>query len=170
MKEIWKPVKGFEGLYEVSNKGRVKSLAKVIIRTNGVPISYKEKILNPSMDNCEYLHVRLSLGNKYKLFKVHRLVAAHFLPDYSEELTINHKNHDKFDNRVENLEMMTLYDNIQDEHRHRDYYYCIEKREHVKQPKRYIKKLGYEYNHYRFLQSIRKKCEYMNTGLSFVRL
>lgn len=127
-KEKWKAVKGFEGLYEVSNMGRVKSLEKTI--TNGInithynktgevllnkPMTYKEKILKPCMDACGYLHYRLSKEHgRYTLFKAHRLVAKHFLKDYSEKLTVNHINGNKMDNRIKNLEMMTRSDNIKD--------------------------------------------------------
>lgn len=119
-KEIWVPVKGFEGKYEVSNLGRVKSLEKKMMGINishwwktkeikfDKEMTFKEKILKPGMDNFGYLHYRLTSGHQnFKLFKAHRLVAAHFLPDYSEKLLVTHINKNRFDNRASNLKMIT---------------------------------------------------------------
>lgn len=94
--EIWKPVVGYEGLYEVSNWGRVKSLK-----------FGKELILKPCTNNCGYLHVVLSKNNKQKNFYVHRLVAQAFLPNPHNYPCVNHKDENPLNNNVENLEWCT---------------------------------------------------------------
>ena len=92
-KEYWKPVVGYEGLYEVSNWGRVKSLK-----------FGKEKILKPSKNKKGYLHVVLCKENILKNFLVHRLVAEAFIPNPNNYKEVNHKDEDKSNNIVTNLE------------------------------------------------------------------
>ena len=89
MEEIWKDVVGYEGLYEVSNLGR--------IRRNG-------KILKPQKTRDGYLRVHLSKNGIAKHGKVHRLVALAFLPNPQNLPQINHKDEDKTNNAVNNLE------------------------------------------------------------------
>lgn len=96
MKEIWKSVKGYEGLYEVSDMGNVRSLRRK---------TTKGKILKPAIDKDGYLRVSLSKNNQIKNYPVHRLVAIAFVDGHSlENNIINHKNEVKNDNRAENLE------------------------------------------------------------------
>ena len=95
-KEYWKPVVGYEGLYEVSNWGRVKSLK-----------FGKEKILKQSKNNKGYCLVTLSKNGTHKHFQVHRLVALHFLPNPNNLPQINHKDENKTNNNVDNLEWCT---------------------------------------------------------------
>ena len=92
--EKWKPIDGFEGLYEISNLGRVKSL------------NYgKEKILKPQNNGKGgYLYVELWKNGKGKKFRVHRLVASAFLPNPEGFEQVNHINEDKTNNIVSNLE------------------------------------------------------------------
>lgn len=94
--EIWKPVKGFEGLYEISNFGRIKSLN---YRRTG-----KEKIMKPKKHRGGYLFVHLCRNGKYKRFYVHRLVGIAFIPNPEGLPEINHKNEDKTNNVVSNIE------------------------------------------------------------------
>lgn len=102
--EEWLPVVGYEGLYEVSNLGRVKSL--------GNSKSRKEKILKQQIRNG-YLSVELSKKHqKTKKFFVHRLVAIAFIPNPKNKETVNHENGDKLENRLENLNWMTRKENI----------------------------------------------------------
>lgn len=105
--EIWRPVKGYEGLYEVSNYGRVRSLDKTCIcKTKwGTPTTrfFKGRILKFG-NNCGYCLVNLWKGREMKTYRVHRLVAEAFIPNPNNLPFVNHKNEDKMDNRVENLE------------------------------------------------------------------
>ena len=98
-KEIWCDVKGYEGLYQVSNWGRVKSLG------NGCSNNSKERILKNIANGLGYLLVHLFKGGECKGYTVHRLVLSTFNPvDGMDELEVNHINEKKDDNRLKNLE------------------------------------------------------------------
>lgn len=112
--EIWKDIVGFEGLYQVSNFGNVKSLQKTRkTGKKGTTIRvYPEKILMPSScSNNNYKIVTLSSFGKQKYFTIHRLVANHFLENPFRKSQVNHKNGIKTDNSVENLEWVTNSEN-----------------------------------------------------------
>lgn len=105
MQEIWKDIKGYENIYQISNKGNVKSLN---YKQTG-----REKILKPSVDKDGYLFVCLCKNRKVKPFKVHRLVAEAFISNPNNYPCVNHKNEIKDNNRLENLEWCTVkYNNI----------------------------------------------------------
>ena len=93
MEEIWKDKKDYEGHYQVSNWGRLKSIK-----------FGKERILKPQKNTSGYLCVTLCKNNNQCQFEVHRLVAEVFLPNPNNYKEVNHKNEIKTDNRVENLE------------------------------------------------------------------
>lgn len=109
-KEVWKPVvlldngESYEGLYEVSNMGRVRSLDREVIFSDGRKALYKGKIriLSPNKDG--YLQVGLCKNSKQKIISVHRLVAEAFIPNPDNKETVNHINGDKTCNTVFNLE------------------------------------------------------------------
>ena len=97
--EIYVDIKGYEGLYQVSNKGNVKSL----ISNKGTK---REKILNPIIGRG-YNRVRLFKNKQNRLYSVHRLVAEAFLPNPNNYPCVNHKDECKTNNNVENLEWCT---------------------------------------------------------------
>ena len=105
--EIWKDIKGYEGLYKVSSEGRVKSLERIIVDSIGRKRTINERILKNSLKNCGYIYVNLYNGGK----RVHRLVAEAFIPNPEDKPEVNHKDEDKTNNCVENLEWVTAKEN-----------------------------------------------------------
>ena len=106
--EIWRPIVGYEGLYEVSSYGRVRSLDRYVNNNS----FRKGKVLSPGKDTIGYLFVVLSCNGKCKTIRVHRLVAQAFIPNPDNLPEINHINEDKTDNRVDNLEFCNRKYNI----------------------------------------------------------
>lgn len=110
--EIWRPVKGYEGFYEVSNRGRVRSVGRWITDKNGIRRFRKGKILNPVRTKVGYLHVLLCRDGKPRWFFVHRLVAMAFIPNPEHKPEVNHLNEQKDMNFAENLSWATAKENI----------------------------------------------------------
>lgn len=106
MEEIWKDVVGYEGLYKVSNLGRVKSLSRLIIISNYHKQS-DDIILKQKINVTGYNVVNLSKNGCYKTKFVHRLVAEAFIPNPNTLPQINHKDENKLNNCVNNLEWCT---------------------------------------------------------------
>ena len=98
----WMPIKDYEGLYEISDFGEVRSLQK---RNHG-------NLVKKRIDRAGYYSVRLSSKGKNKSYFVHRLVALHFIPNPSLKPQVNHISGDKLDNRVSNLEWVTHSENM----------------------------------------------------------
>ncbi len=111
MEEIWKPVVGYEGLYEVSNLGRVRSVDRLVNHPSGSKSLRKSKLLSPNMTRG-YLCVHLSKNCKVTSQRVHRLVAEAFIPNPYNLPMINHKNEVKSDNSIDNLEWCDCNYNI----------------------------------------------------------
>ena len=105
--EIWKDIKGYEGLYQVSNRGRVRRIFFI----NNVTEKEKIKVLTPLKHNRGYLSVSLCKNGKQKMRLIHRLVAQAFIENKFNKKEINHINGNKKDNRVENLEWVTSKEN-----------------------------------------------------------
>lgn len=112
MEEIWKDIEGWEGLYQVSNMGRVKSLPRWHDAIN--PYMTREKILSPRVcgQDREYLSVALYRDSYRKQVKIHQLVAKAFIPNPNGYSEVNHINEIKGDNRACNLEWCSRSYNI----------------------------------------------------------
>ena len=108
--EIWRAIYGYEDYYEVSNLGRVRSKDRVVrqrCRGGGIAVhQYKGKILTPST-NGNYLIVKLHGTSGYKTCVIHKLVARTFIPNPDSLPQVNHKDENKFNNCVDNLEWCT---------------------------------------------------------------
>jgi hypothetical protein len=117
MQEVWQPVLGYEGLYEVSDQGRVRSLPGK--RWNGQAFhDFKGRVLRPNR-GPRYLQVALSRDGQVRGFKIHQLAAEAFLPPCPGIqgrkrgcYHIDHINNDPWDNRAGNLQWLTHYENV----------------------------------------------------------
>ena len=108
MNEIWKQIEGYEGIYEVSNFGRVKRLL-ITLHSR----FYKEKILTNCFNNrTGYCFVALRKNDKDKNYSVHRLVAQAFIPNPSNLSDVNHIDGNKLNNNIDNLEWCTRSQNL----------------------------------------------------------
>lgn len=112
MEEVWKDIPNYEGLYQVSNLGRVRGLDRMTQCKNIPPFFIKGVELVLSKCAGGYFYCHLSKNNKKKSYSVHRLVATTFIPNPNHYRDVNHKNGDKSDNRVSNLEWLTHKENI----------------------------------------------------------
>nr|WP_302597842.1 NUMOD4 motif-containing HNH endonuclease [uncultured Cellulosilyticum sp.] len=103
---MWIDIKGYEGLYKISDSGQVKSLKNHGRRK-------KDRILKFDISNNGYLRVTLSKNNKQKRFLVHRLVYENFISEIPEGLVINHKDMNRKNNDIKNLELISQHENNQ---------------------------------------------------------
>ena len=108
--EIWKDIPGYEGYYQASNKGNIKSLK---FQCNLTGKKYpREKILKQKTDKWKNKRVELWKNGEHKTWLVHRLIGITFLGIPKEKLTINHKDGNRLNNSIDNLEWLSLTDNI----------------------------------------------------------
>ena len=115
MEEIWKPVDGFEGYYEISNLGNLRSVDKYIRwgRGKGYIKHLPSKILLPSINNSGYKIYTLSKpGSKLVCRTIHRMVATAFIPNPHNLSDVNHIDEDKNNNIVDNLEWVSHRENV----------------------------------------------------------
>lgn len=111
IREEWKSIKGYEGIYEVSNFGQVRSLDRLIRASNGVTRRTKGRDLKPQKNRGGYLFVNLKVNGINNFQRIHRLVAINFILGEDLKLHINHKNGIKTDNNIDNLEWTTQKEN-----------------------------------------------------------
>ena len=113
MTEVWRDITGYEGLYQISNTGRVKSLDRI----NNVGRHCKERMLSIGLDGTGYLMIGLyKMGKRYPT-NIHRLVAIHFIANPGGKPQVNHIDGDKTNSIVTNLEWCTEAENISHAHR-----------------------------------------------------
>lgn len=113
MKEIWKDVRGYGGLYQISNLGKVKALGKKRRMPYGGYHMYRDTIMAGALDGSGYRFVGLSKKGIKKLPKIHRLVGFAFIPNPYKKPCINHKDNNRSNNIVINLEWCTYKENMQ---------------------------------------------------------
>lgn len=114
-KEKWKQIKGYEGLYEVSSYGRVRSIKREIKRKDKLFGGYnyiEDRILSAGSNNGYKMVVLYDKNGKHKTYSVHKLVAKAFIPNPHKFKTINHLDENRSNNRVENLEWCTQKNNV----------------------------------------------------------
>ena len=116
-KETWKDIPSYEGLYQVSNLGRVKGLDRVVKTKNGRTQYKKGTVLKNKMGTNGYHYVCLYKNNKQKTFMIHSLVALNFIGDRPNKNDICHINGNRLDNRVSNLKYDTRAENFNDMYR-----------------------------------------------------
>lgn len=123
MKEEWKPVLGYEGLYEVSNTGKVRSLSRSVVDHNGNLKSFNGGMLTLHSSKLTkrhpkpIFHVELWKNNKRQVFLIHRLVAQHFIPNPEGKPQINHIDGNRRNNNISNLEWVTCAENTKHAYR-----------------------------------------------------
>lgn len=117
MEEIWYDIKGCEGMYQYSNKFRFRRLHRTINWNYGTTREIKEKILVPRLTTSGYPCVSLAINYKYKQIYVHKFFAEIYIPNPENKPLVNHRNGNKLDYSLNNLEWAT--DSEDREHAHR---------------------------------------------------
>jgi len=122
--ETWVDAFGFEGVYQVSNFGRIRSVSRIVIKTNGHRLPVKGNILNPSVSRNGYLVISRntfkSVGERVTI-KIHRLIFESFNEQIKEGLEIDHIDRDKTNNHIDNLRLVNRRDNINNRSNNKKY-------------------------------------------------
>ena len=113
MEEVWKDVVDYEGLYQVSNLGRVKGCERIVKHFRGGNRILKEKFRSLSNDKDGYKFLDLYKNGKGQIMRVHRLVSMAFIKNPENKSQVNHINGIKYDNNIDNLEWSTSHENMQ---------------------------------------------------------
>ncbi|MUP45380.1 hypothetical protein E0K83_06425 [Gramella sp. BOM4] len=119
--EIWKPIKGYENRYLISNWGRIKSLGRTIHAKDGSIRNYKDRMLSLKPNKSRgYISVRLCKKDwrQWGQIDVHRLVALHFIPNPDGHPVVNHKDCNRSNNHIDNLEWVSISTNLTHEDAH----------------------------------------------------
>ena len=138
--EEWRDIVGWEGLYQVSNLGRVKSLSRSIVYKDGREYTYPSKIIKNQKVSTGYRSVMFYGVNGKKQYYVHRLVAETFIPNPKNLGDVNHKDCCKTNNIIINLEWCSRSDNIK--HAYKNGLICAHMDEAIKRITTYIKRIG----------------------------
>lgn len=110
-KEEWRDVKGFEGIYQVSSLGRVRSLDRIVKQRGKKDRLFKGLVLSPSINNAGYYRVSLCVGQEKHERQIHNIVAETFL-NKPQNCVVDHINFNKLDNRAENLRYISQKENV----------------------------------------------------------
>ena len=110
--EIWKPISGYEGFYEVSNLGRIRSLERIVECSDGRKRKIKDRTLKGSSYSGGYSGVTLHKDGCTKFVNIHRIVAEAFVPNPLEKEEVNHKDENPSNNHASNLEWVTHKENL----------------------------------------------------------
>jgi hypothetical protein len=111
--EVWEDIKGYEGLYRISSFGRIYSCDKEVGCKGGHKTIKKGRVLSPTKNNTYFTLTLVNGKGKRKQMSIHRIVATTFIPNPQNKPQVNHKNGDKHDNRLCNLEWCTYKENIE---------------------------------------------------------
>ena len=111
-REIWRDIKGYEGLYQVSDYGRIKTLERKIQHGN-YSYTRRERIMSQSIDKDGYMRIGLTKNKKHITCQVHRIVAETFLENNKGFTVVNHKDYDRTNNKASNLEWCDSKYNVQ---------------------------------------------------------
>lgn len=111
MTEEWKDITGYEGYYQISNTGKIRSLRRYVNAPQGKRVAYSKE-LSPTDNGNGYLIIGLRKYGKRKNHYIHRLVARHFLGEWQEGLVVDHIDYNKRNNSVSNLRVVSQTENV----------------------------------------------------------